>query len=170
MGMTPVTYDAANTNVARPTTNKKFEKAKDGFGQGLQIAATMQTLQDMMTGRIRLAKIPADWRYHLPRLLRDHMTAGTGSDSTVNFNPTRTFNCPLDRAMHQRPPAVGLAHELIHALHASQGVLMSLVANPQGENLEELITTGLPPYHFEEISDNLLRTQWTQDMAIRTRY
>jgi hypothetical protein len=170
MGMTPVSYNAAATNVARPTTNAKFGQAKGSFDQGLQIAGTIQTLQDMMNGRITLDKIPADWRYHLPRLLRDHMTPGTGSDSTVNFNPTKTFNCPLDKAMHQRPPAVGLAHELIHSLHASQGLLMSLVRNPQGENLEELITTGLPPYHFEEISDNLLRTQWPQDMSIRTRY
>jgi len=71
--------------------------------------------------------------------------------------------------MHQRPAAIGLAHELIHALHNSRGVNMKLVAK-NGENIEEIITTGMPPYNFEELSDNKMRTQWPKGLELRENY
>ena len=71
--------------------------------------------------------------------------------------------------MHKRPPAIGLAHELIHALHAAQGVdLWWVVKN--NHHLEEVITTGMAPYQYEALSDNKMRTQWPTDIAVRKNY
>lgn len=158
MGLSPVTYEA-KANVVRPG-------ATAGAGP---VGTVTQTLNDLMSGVCPLAKLPGDWRFQLPRLLRAFLTPGRGADSTVNFNYEKTFSCKDDPAMHKRPPAVGLAHELIHALHNGQGMNMVLVAN-NGQNLEELITTGLPPYNFEALSDNKMRTQWPSNLALRLHY
>ncbi len=53
---------------------------------------------------------------------------GSGSDSTVLFNPDRTKIGAEE--WENRPPAVGLAHELVHADHAANGsVDMTRVPN-----------------------------------------
>ena len=61
------------------------------------------------------------------------------------------------------------AHELIHAPHNSNGVNMAPVKK-NNENIEELITTGIPPYNFEELSDNKMRTQWPAELHLRHNY
>jgi len=58
---------------------------------------------------------------------------------------------------------------LIHALHNSSGVNLALVKK-DSENIEELITTGMPPYNFEELSDNKMRSQWPQHLNLRMNY
>ena len=87
----------------------------------------------------------------------------------MNFNPTATFHCKGDPAMHKRPPAIGLAHELIHALHAATGVDMWWVVK-NNHRLEEVITTGMAPYQYEEISDNKMRAQWPTEIGLRKDY
>jgi hypothetical protein len=37
-------------------------------------------------------------------------------------------------------------------------------------HLEELITAGMPPYNFEELSDNKMRTQWPSRLHLREDY
>jgi hypothetical protein len=135
----------------------------------LQTTAAMSILQNLMAGTRPLTDLPKEWEHELPRLLRNYLTPGSGAASKVAFNHTRTFHCVNDPAMHRRPPAIGLAHELIHALHNSSGVNMKLVGK-DGENIEEIITTGMPPYNFEELSDNKMRTQWPSHLALRTNY
>jgi len=171
MGMTPVTYRASQ-NVVRPgpaPATAGVAPQNAAFAQGLATGTTIQTLKDLMSGACAVTNLPPDWQFHLPRLFRSYMTPGRGAPSTVNFNSTKTFYCVDDPAMHQRPPAVGLAHELIHALHNSQGVNLGLVAQ-SNQKLEELVTTGLPPYNFESLSDNKMRTQWPTNMELRLKY
>ena len=44
------------------------------------------------------------------------------------------------------------------------------VRNANNESLEEVITTGLPPYHFEPLSDNKLRALWSTSSKLRMQY
>jgi len=134
-----------------------------------QTGLAMNLLQDLMAGNTTVNELPSGWAYELPRLLRPYLTPGRGAASKVSFNHSKTFSCEHDPAMHQRPPAVGLAHELIHALHNSSGINMAL-AKKNNENIEELITTGMPPYNFEELSDNKMRTQWPSHLHLRQDY
>jgi hypothetical protein len=172
MGLTPATYVGA-ANVVRP--GQKAPAAPDASAHDVMLQAGVQTgvavkmLQDLMAGKSTLLDLPADWKYELPRLLRRYLTPGPGSDSTVSFNHAKTFHCVGDPAMHQRPPAIGLAHELIHALHNSTGMNLSLVKKNE-ENIEELITTGIAPYNFEDLSDNKIRTGWPKMQELRTSY
>lgn len=172
MGLTPATYYSA-ANVVRPGNKNPVPPGsspqKIMANAAGQTGLAMNLLQDLMVGNSTVNELPAGWGYELPRLLRNHLTPGSGAASKVSFNHTKTFHCEHDPAMHQRPPAVGLAHELIHALHNSSGVNMSLVKK-NNENIEELITTGMPPYNFEELSDNKMRTQWPSNLSLRHDY
>jgi hypothetical protein len=172
VGLTPATYVGAS-NVVPPTMKKPAPQGASPQDQmmsvALQTAAAMQILQDLMAGTRSVSNLPADWDYELPRVLRQYLTPGSGGDSKVGFNCTATFHCAHDPAMHLRPPAIGLAHELIHALHNSQGKNMVLIAK-NNENIEELITTGIPPYNYEDFSDNKMRTQWPRQLELRKNY
>ncbi len=172
IGLTPATYRSA-ANVVRPAP--KSPAPQGASPQNVMAHAAGQTglamslLQDLMAGNSTVNELPSGWAYELPRLLRPYLTSGRGAASKVSFNHSKTFHCEHDPAMHQRPPAVGLAHELIHALHNSSGVNMALVKK-NNENIEELITTGMPPYNFEELSDNKMRTQWPSHLHLRHDY
>lgn len=172
VGLSPATYASA-ANVVPPTQKapaRPGASPKEVMSHAArQTAAATSILQDLMSSKRPLHSLPPGWDYELPRLLRNYLTPGSGSGSKVAFNHAKTFHCVDDPAMHLRPPAIGLAHELIHALHNSSGVNMKLVAK-NGENIEEIITTGMPPYNFEGLSDNKMRTQWPSHMALRVNY
>lgn len=172
LGMSPVTYKGS-VNVAPPKPISMPGSVNTPGAVmmkiGLEVADKMQILKDLASGARPLSKLPAGWDKDLPRLLRNYMTPGTGSGSSVEFNHTKTFHCVDDPAMHRRPPAIGLGHELIHALHNAKGVRMGIL-NSNNEKLEEIITTGFPPYNYEEISDNKLRTQWPSFLHLRENY
>jgi hypothetical protein len=173
LGLSPVTYNRSSQNVVAPNAvsiswfQRHFVGVKTVVDR--RVEANLQTLLKLGTGDIPLRRLPRGWANHLPRLLRPFLTPGPGLSPIVNFHPTKTFHCVLDPAMHQRPPAIGLAHELIHALHCVTGVTQG--ANSiDGQNLEEIITTGFPPYQYEEFSDNKLRTQWPTHLHLRKHY
>ncbi len=172
MGLSPATYKSAS-NVVPPTQKNPAPAGSSPqdimFNAGLQTGTAMSILQDLMAGKRAVTNLPPDWDYELPRVLRPYLTPGGGAASKVSFNHTKTFHCTDDPAMFKRPPAIGLAHELIHALHNSSGVNLALVKK-DGENIEELITTGMPPYNFEELSDNKMRSQWPQYLNLRMNY
>ncbi len=173
LGLSPVTYNRHGQNVVRPSTvslswfQKHFMNVKTIVDR--RVAANAQTLIELATGELPLGKLPTAWENHLPRILRIYLTPGAGLSPTVKFNPVGFLHCVDDPAMHQRPPTIGLAHELIHALHCVKGVNQ---ANNKtgGQKLEEVITTGFPPYNFEEFSDNKLRTQWPAHLQLRKKY
>lgn len=163
LGMTPASYSAKKNVVPPPAPAGKTL---------LPAAVTMAVnfLEDLASGNALLETLPLGWRYDLPRLLRLYMRPGTGSRSHVRFDPNGSASCKIDPAMNRRPPAIGLAHELIHSLHGSQGTSLQWVVDAGGACLEEVVTTGLPPYNFEELSDNKMRTQWSSKLPLRTQY
>jgi hypothetical protein len=178
-GMTPASY-VGKDNVVRPSQKAPAPQGaspqKVMSHAGEQKAAAVSILKEAMAGKLKVEDLPAGWGwdYDLPRLLRNYLTPGTGSASKVWFNHEKTFSCKDDPAMHKRPPAIGLAHELIHALHNSTGMNMALVKKGD-EKIEEVITTGMAPYHYEELSDNKLRSQWparfwSSPLSLRENY
>ena len=105
---------------------------------------------------------------------------GTGSDSTVLFNPDR--KSIGSEKWETRPPAIGLGHELVHATHAARGeVDLKKVDNDSKpdpsdpkknaqELAEEVRTAGVPPYDQEPYSENKMRDEWTPKQPARAWY
>lgn len=105
---------------------------------------------------------------------------GAGSNSTVNYNPDRTSLGTAD--WETRPPAIGLAHELVHAQHASAGTIdtkredndhkpdPSDPTKTAQEMKEEVRTVGIPPHDAEPYSENRIRDEWTPKQPPRPYY
>ena len=105
---------------------------------------------------------------------------GKGSDSTVSYNPSRS-NLGTEK-WQTRPPAIGLAHELVHAQHAAEGSIdTSKVSNDSKpdpgnpklivkEMAEEVRTAGIPPYSKEPYSENTIRDEWNPKQVQRPWY
>ena len=175
-GLTPATY-SAERNVVRPRSRIKTPVGSTSQQimalHAHKTMVAMGTLQDLMEGRLGLAllaQLQPGWTYDLPRLLRNFLTPGRGGASVIQFNPADAKPCDEDPAMKNRPPAVALAHEMIHAWHNATGRSMRL-AKAGPHKLEEVITTGLPPYNFEQYSDNKFRALWTTSFVqLRTHY
>jgi hypothetical protein len=83
----------------------------------------------------------------------------TGSSSFINFCIVDESSRPADR-----PPAVGLAHELIHAYYSAKGTQIGFQADDCSTTLYELLATGLEPFQSGTTypySDNRLRAEWS---------
>jgi len=107
----------------------------------------------------------------LVRLLKPWLTAGAGCPCTVKFDPDAELSCALDPEGTKRPPAIGLAHELCHAWRNVAGLRLFEDATRAGVDDDEVMTTGFPPYHNEEISENMFRGQWQgEKLRMRTDY
>jgi len=110
-----------------------------------------------------------------------HGHAGPGADTTVKYNPNKTSLGP-GPAWKTRPPEIGLAHELIHAKHASSGERdASMVQNDHKPDpadptkfaqvkKEEARTVGFPPYDNEPYSENSIRKEWDPPQPERPFY
>lgn len=83
---------------------------------------------------------------------------GTGSVTALTWNANS-----LSTPGGPRPPFIGLAHELIHALYSLKG--QGFTATME----EELRTVGLPPYvDAREITENKIRAE--HQIPLRTAY
>lgn len=88
---------------------------------------------------------------------------GTGSGSTIKYNPDRLRIGPSD---WQRPlPGVWLAHELIHADDAAYGRMDA--EEVDGVRNYERQAIGLPPYDQKELTENRLRIEWAEPQPLR---
>jgi Effector protein len=92
----------------------------------------------------------------------EFLVRGLGSDATISFKPDVVESCWLNEHV-KRPPAIGLAHELIHAWRNVHGLRyfkdkekVADAATPD----DEVMTTGFPPYQWEKYSENMFRTLW----------
>lgn len=94
--------------------------------------------------------------------------AGASSDSDVFFDARDyarnavdmpvDFNSPTDR-----PPAIGLAHELVHALHNMRGTQPGRDVNDPTTTLTELLCVGIGPWANPvngAITENIIRAAW----------
>lgn len=83
-------------------------------------------------------------------------TANKGSNVTVLFNPHRMHIKDGTLDWHKRPPAIGLAHEMIHAWTCMEGILLR-GTNAEGTMNAELQTVGLGKYKNDVITENRFR-------------
>lgn len=86
-------------------------------------------------------------------------TAGTGCGSMVNYT-LGTAN-PLNG---ERPPAIGLAHELIHAYYNILGIQPGYEVDNPTSVLFEYRCVGLGPWVNANVSENKIREEWNGAM------
>ena len=121
------------------------------------------TMQDTTSGNACAAQ---EWSAFPLMLLalKDKQVVNFKSELSVAIYKAKTGGLTLEHLARQLSTG-----EVIHALHNSSGINMAL-AKKNNENIEELITTGMPPYNFEELSDNKMRTQWPSHLHLRQDY
>lgn len=107
---------------------------------------------------------------------------GSGSNSTVYFNPDKTTVGSGKDGWQTRPPAIGLGHELVHADHAARGTIdMTPIDNdskPDPKDTtktakaprEEVTTAGIPPNDSGTFTENKLRSEWNPKQPPRPWY
>jgi hypothetical protein len=110
----------------------------------------------------------------------DGITPGQGLAMSIEYNPfaAKTGVKPWN----ERPPAIGLAHELIHAEQAAHGRMRrDLAPNPGGPDPAnpdkqdptyafELEAVGVPPYDTYPVSENKIRAEWNPPQTRRAYY
>jgi NleD-like pathogen effector protein (putative zinc metallopeptidase) len=84
---------------------------------------------------------------------------GAGCLAACYWNPN-IYNTPS--AAGGRPAYIGLAHELVHCMHALLGTMKN------GYDDEEKFTVGLAPYAAVAICENTIRAE--HNIAVRTSY
>lgn len=107
-------------------------------------------------------------------------TPGAGTATTVSYNPDNTTIG--SEPWETRPPGVGLAHELVHADQASNGVMMTGTGDNDGlpdpsspdgtaqANIRELQAAGIPPYDNNPYNENKIRSEWNPPQPQRQWY
>jgi hypothetical protein len=93
--------------------------------------------------------------------------AGSGSDTTIKYNPD-LLSVGSGEAWQRQPPAIWLAHELIHADDAAYGRMDPEMID--GVRNYERQAIGLPPYEMKEFTENRLRAEWGEPQPSRPRY
>src|SRR5262249_27701845 len=77
-----------------------------------------------------------------------------GVNATVIFAPaSHDATCQWDQQAVRRPRTIAFAHELIHAYYMTTGTRIY----QESSTVDELLTAGLPPFHYREISENRFR-------------
>ena len=137
---------------ATPTGHKLLESLNSGSHK--------TTIQRTADGNEAGYGAPAD------RFVNADGTPGSGSDTTVSYNPDRTQIGDGSEPWMNRPPEVGLGHELVHADDAAKG--QQVPGDTDGTRNRERQAVGLPPYENKDPSENGIR----RDMGLppRPRY
>ncbi len=92
-------------------------------------------------------------------LIRDDGTAGPGSDTIVEYNPSESGRYRgEDGELHDSDSSDTLAHELIHGLHNGEGMNRRELPDPHDphDNQEEAATIGVHGFDDEDISERAL--------------
>src|SRR6266545_2839934 len=93
--------------------------------------------------------------------------SGAGSNTTIKYNPDSS-SIGSAEAWQRQPPAIWLAHELIHADDAAYGRMDPEVID--GVRNYERQAIGLPPYEMKEFTENRLRAEWGEPQPARPKY
>lgn len=98
-------------------------------------------------------------------LLSANSARNPAGGSRVTFDvhdwSQNTQNVPrVMNTMADRPPAIGLAHELIHAYHNQLGSQPGRDFGDFTTTLNELLCVGLGPWNQAPITENAIRAQW----------
>ena len=162
------------------------------------VHADLQTIYDTPTGRQLLESLHASGkkvyinyaptnsiefnRHNWERCFYDldGVTPGAGLGVGINYNPTLASTGATP--WNNRPPGIGLAHELIHAEQAAHGRMRrGDTANPGGPDARnpdklaqvphyELETIGVHPEHSYAYTENKLRAEWNPPQGRRDYY
>ncbi|WP_437295557.1 hypothetical protein [Sorangium sp. So ce426] len=84
---------------------------------------------------------------------------GAGVGAGVKFHVINENDNVLGSAGF-RPPAIGLAHELMHAMHYGRGTSPGSDINHFTTTAAELLFAGIGPFAAESITENAIRAQW----------
>ncbi|QDT14421.1 M91 family zinc metallopeptidase [Alienimonas californiensis] len=132
------------------------------------VGASSNHLKEMAAGK---RAIPPAVDAKLRVYLYDFLTPGTGQSCFVNFNHLRDNlseahkkYLPQGLTWMNRPPAVALGHELIHAWRVMSGRVLFKYGWE-----EEAMTVGLPPFVNMPLTENQIRVDWG-NLAIRPHY
>jgi type VI secretion system secreted protein VgrG len=82
--------------------------------------------------------------------------AGPGANVTITYNPNILFIKDGTLDWHHRPPAIGLAHEVVHAWTGVYGT-RALGTDDAGVKRRELQATGLGEFADARITENRFR-------------
>jgi hypothetical protein len=93
--------------------------------------------------------------------------SGGGSNTTIRYNPDLSV-IGFVSASQRQPPAISLAHELIHADDAAYGRMDPEMVD--GVRNYERQAIGLPPYEMKEFTENRLRAEWSEPQPARLKY
>ena len=106
---------------------------------------------------------------------------GKGSDSTIKYNHTNEHLGGAEK-WQTRPPAIGLAHELVHVHQAATGTVSVEkidndhkpdITQPSGihqEKRAEVEAVGAPPNDNKPYSENKVRAEWDPQQPARPYY
>ena len=171
-GLLKVTYSSAH-NIGMPLSKISIpQTAKgDSAATGKAIADAKSQARTMLDEFLagKRTTLPPGWDEDLQRILRPYLQPGRGTTCTIGFDPAQTYPCAVDPARKNRPPLIGLAHEMVHAWRAMTG--RNLYITNTNFDIEEVITTGFPPYNSEQFSENLFRAQYTgPELVMRVTY
>jgi Ca2+-binding RTX toxin-like protein len=125
---------------------RKMLNALDNSGKGLSINSTDQGNHINFT----------NWD---DAFLNNDGSKGKGTGSQVYYNPYRVTLGQGNEGWQNRPPLVGLYHELAHALNAATGTMQTGNYNDTTRNLEQQ-AVGLPNTGVPFDNDN---NSWTQN-------
>ncbi|HEY6401129.1 MAG TPA: M91 family zinc metallopeptidase [Blastocatellia bacterium] len=93
--------------------------------------------------------------------------AGGGSNTIIKYNPDLS-SIGFAASWQRQPPAIWLAHELIHADDAAHGRMDPDLID--GVRNYERQAIGLPPYESKEFTENRLRAEWREPQPLRPLY
>lgn len=99
------------------------------------------------------------FRSALIMILYGRSVPGASADTSIQFNVTFNRDNKNDPAT-DRPPAIGLGHELIHAYNVACGAQPGLPIHNFSTMLAERLCVGLPPFDDVAIHENALRKNW----------
>jgi hypothetical protein len=97
------------------------------------------------------ARAAADAELVLSAVLHPGRVCGPGGPAKVRWNAAN------QSALARRPPYIGLAHELVHALHDQRGDQPGFDTNTPTGVLYEYLCVGLGPFAAEPITENAVR-------------
>lgn len=156
------------TQLAQLPIGRKLFRSLQGSGKTVQIvpaARVSEAPPDDFKAAVARGK-QLRWR-ELSGREKCIKGTGEGSNTTIKYNPDAK-HIYVSEAWSRNPPAIDLAHELIHADDAAYGRL-----DPEetgGVRNYERQAIGLAPYENKEFTENKFRASWRQPLPMRTSY
>jgi len=162
-----------------------------------RVTADLQLIYNTPTGKTPLNSLHASGKcvtiayamggnevgeYDAPaeRFFQEEGVPGAGTNCCIGYNPT--LETIGNEPWATRPPAIALAHELIHAEQAAYGRMVRgraqnglspTTPNPHQApeaDVRELEAVGVPPHNHYVVNENKIRSEWNPPQPVREYY